>query len=85
MNNNENINVAICYWGMTRSTRFVYKSHEEKLFNVLKKDGINFDVYIHTWKTDKNIIFGREVETPIDNEEYKLLNPTEYKIITDCP
>lgn len=77
---NSTINIAINYWGMTRSTRFVYKSHHEKLFDVLKKCGINYDIYMHTWKTDKNIVWGDEVNIPINYEEYQLLTPTHYQI-----
>jgi hypothetical protein len=72
--------IAICYWGMTRSTRYVYKSHHENLFSVLKSSGLDIDIYIHSWKTDKNVIWGNTSSVPIDYEEYKLLEPTEYKL-----
>ena len=26
--------IAICYFGMTRSTRFVYSSHQQYLYNI---------------------------------------------------
>ena len=72
-------NVAICYWGMTRSTRFVYQSHHKNLFDVLKNNGIDIDVFIHSWETSQNIIWGVPFDIPIDYEEYKLLNPTKYR------
>jgi hypothetical protein len=72
--------IAICYWGMTRSTRYVYKSHHEKLFSILEKHNIHFDTYIHTWKVDNNIIWCDKLSIPNDYEEYKYLNPTGYKI-----
>jgi len=71
--------VAICYYGMTRSTRHVYKSHVENLFSILKSNGIDFDTYIHTWKVKQgNRIWQTVTSIPIDYEEYKLLNPTSY-------
>jgi hypothetical protein len=35
---------------------------------------------MHTWKTDKNIVWGNELNIPNDYDEYKLLNPTVYQI-----
>ena len=32
---------AILYWGLTRSTKKVYKSHINRIFNVLKKNNLN--------------------------------------------
>ena len=51
--------IAVCYWGMTRSTKFVYKTHIEHLFNVLKNHNIEYTIFMHTWKVenDKNIIY----------------------------
>jgi hypothetical protein len=79
--------IAICYFGMTRSTRFVYRSHHERLFNIFKQNNIEYDIFMHTWKTknDENIISdpsSREhlCNIKVDYEEYKLLNPTFYKI-----
>jgi len=72
--------IAICYWGMTRSLRHVYKTHEEKLFSVLRAAGYDIDIYIHSWKTEKNLIWQHSSPVPIDYEEYKLLNPTKYKL-----
>jgi hypothetical protein len=74
--------IAICYWGMTRSTKFVYKSHINHLFNILNVNNIEYDVFMHTWKTknDENIIWEKPCSIPIDYEEHKLLNPDYYKI-----
>ena len=73
--------VAICYWGMTRSTRLIYETHYEKLFKPLKDAGILYDVYIHTWHVEQgNIIWGNISHIPIEYEEYQLLEPTKYRI-----
>jgi len=71
--------MAICYWGMTRSTRFVHETYQSNLYSVLKRAGIQYDVYMHTWKTE-NQIWGIPSTIPVDYEEYKLLEPTEYKL-----
>ena len=73
--------VAICYWGMTRSTRFVYESHFSNLFKPLKDASISYDVFMHTWHVEQgNIIWGNQSHIPIEYEEYKLLEPTHYQI-----
>jgi hypothetical protein len=74
------VNIAICYFGMTRSLKKVYKSHINNIFNILIKNNICFDIYMHSWKTDKNIIWGNISHIPIDYEEYKLLNPNYYQL-----
>jgi len=70
--------IAICYWGISRSTKQVYKSHYDKLFNVLNEAGMTYDTYFHTWDVKVNIIWNDISPVPPDPEEYKLLNPTEY-------
>jgi len=72
--------IAICYWGMTRSTKFVYKTHESNLYDVLKDNNIDYDIFMHTWETDNNIVWEKKYDNPIDYEEYKLLNPKYYEI-----
>jgi hypothetical protein len=76
------LNIAICYWGMTRSTKIVYETHINRLFNKLNSSNIQYKIFMHTWKTcnDKNIIWKKESNFLVDYEEYKLLNPDYYKI-----
>lgn len=73
--------IAVCYWGLTRSTKKVYKSHFDNFFNLLTENDIQFDVFMHTWQLkDKQRVWEKEIDHPVDYEEYKLLNPTFYKI-----
>jgi hypothetical protein len=67
---------------MTRSSKLVYKSHINYLFNELNKNKIEYDIFMHTWKTEcnENIIWENKIDIPINYEEYKLLNPDFYKI-----
>jgi len=64
---------------MTRSTRLIYKSHNEHVFDVLRNNSINYDIYMHTWQAE-NMIWNKISKSPVDYEEYKLLNPMEYKL-----
>lgn len=72
--------IAICYWGMTRSTKYVYNSHFNNLFNILKNNSIDYKVFMHTWKVETNIIWENISNIPIDYQEYTLLQPNFYKI-----
>ena len=50
-------NVAICYYGMPRSIKSVYKSHQQFLFNVFKDNYMRYEIFMHTWDIGKyNII-----------------------------
>lgn len=80
LNNN---NIAICYFGLTRSTKKVYNTHFENLFDVLKEHNINYEVFMHTWETldgKQNTRGKNYTKTDIDYNEYKLLKPDHYKI-----
>ena len=66
--------IAICYFGMTRSTKYIYQSHKENLYQILQKNNIEYDTYMHTWETSCNIIWNKTIDIPIDYDEYKLLD-----------
>jgi len=70
--------VAVCYWGLTRSTKKVYQSHYENIFNILQANNIVYHVFIHSWETNNNLIWEEKSDKPIDYEEYKLLKPSYY-------
>lgn len=74
------VKVAICYFGLTRSTRYVYQSHIANLFDVLRNNNIDYDTFMHTWKTNHNIVWDKVYKQPINYDEYKLLKPTHYQI-----
>jgi hypothetical protein len=70
--------IAICYWGLTRSTKKVYKSHHEKFFNTL--NNYTYDVFMHTWSTNENLIWEEHPGIGIDYGEYHLLSPNYYQL-----
>ena len=74
------IKVAICYWGITRSLKRVVASHEQHLFSVLRKAGIAYQVFMHTWKTDDHYVWGDKVVGPIDYTDYQCVDPDYYRL-----
>ena len=75
------LNIAICYFGLTRSTRQVYQSHHKNLFNILKRNCVSFEVFLHTWKTEHTWCWANELSIPNDYKEHKYLNPNYYQIL----
>ena len=78
------VRVAICYWGMTRSIRIIHNAHKNQIFDIFKNNQVEYDVYMHTWKTAQNFIWGVDWNStrniPNDYNEYRLLNPSYYEI-----
>ena len=75
--------IAIGFFGITRSLQHTIKSIETNIFDVLKKNAIEFDIFIHTYNLSdyKNVRTGEVVKSEnINNEEYKLLNADYVKI-----
>ena len=73
---------AIVYFGLTRSTKKVFMSHIEKIFEELHHHGKTFKIFMHTWRTNDNRQKIWETISPIEIDylEFKLLNPDFYKI-----
>ena len=74
--------IAIIYFGLTRSTKKVFYSHKYNITDVLEKNNITYTIFMHTWKTKDNTqnILGNNIRHKIDYTEYKLLHPEFYKI-----
>jgi hypothetical protein len=74
--------IAIIYFGLTRTTKKVYESHINNIFNQLKQHNMTYKIFMHTWKTNDNKqrILNEMIPMEIDYNEYKLLNPDFYKI-----
>jgi len=69
--------VAVGFFGITRSLKYTIQSINQQIFDVLKRNNIEYDIYMHTYYlTDyKNVRTGEYTNNmKIDNEEYKLLN-----------
>lgn len=74
------MNIAICYHGMTRSTKYVYETHYENIFHILKQNCATYDIFMHTWKTKDHFIWEEKSNISNDYTEYQLLNPSYYQI-----
>jgi hypothetical protein len=69
--------VALAFWGLTRSLKYTINSINEKIINILKKNNIEYKIFMHTWIVNSiyNNTRSHENNIVLDNEEYKLLNP----------
>jgi hypothetical protein len=72
--------VAICFFGLTRSLKSNYNNLKKYIFDILSKNGYQYDIFIHTYNknTTHNNPRAYEYNVTLDNEEYKILNPTKF-------
>ena len=74
--------IAICYWGICRSTDKTIDSIKKCIYEPLKKAGYEYDVFLHTYSIKTIYTNSRAAEDNlvINNDLYKLLNPLVFKI-----
>jgi hypothetical protein len=82
METTKKLKVAVCFYGLCRSTHFTIKSIRKNIYNALDNLDINYDVYLHTYKIDKeyNNSWSGETKQKINNDNWKLLNPIKFLI-----
>lgn len=79
--------VAIAFWGITRSLKYTLESIKEKIFKPLKEADIDYDIFMHTYKKEGvySNIWAKEENIVLDNDEWRLLEPTFIEIENDPP
>ena len=67
--------VALCFWGICRSTDKTIDSIKTNIHNVLKQNNIEYDTYVHTYHLSKPYSNKRAGELPqqLNNYLYILL------------
>ncbi len=67
--------IALAFFGITRSLKYTIESIKNNVLGVLRDNGIEYDIFMHTYIVHNYInIRSREMNLHVDNEEYKLLN-----------
>lgn len=74
------VKIAICYYGLLRTLNLNYKSHFEKIFDIFTKNNITYDIFMHTWHTNNQYVWGNKIDKEINYEDCKLINPYKLKI-----
>ena len=79
---NDRKKVAIGFYGITRSLNYTIDSIEKNIFNVLKENNFDYDIFLHKYNLDeyKNTRANEEYTKNIDNNQYKLLKAKYLKI-----
>jgi len=74
--------VAICFWGLCRSTDITIDSIKRNVYDILKTAGIEYGVFVHTFSITRLYSNDRSQERALtlNNELYKLLEPTAAEI-----
>jgi hypothetical protein len=72
--------IALVFWGLTRSLKFTIKSIHTYIFNILKINNIDYDIFLHTYKLNNTYSNKRskEFNIKLDFDEYNLLNPNYF-------
>ena len=71
--------VAVCFSGMPRSFKTVYESHKKFIFDVLSEQGIEYDIFIHTWNNKVKYPKYLSDEGTVE-ELIELYKPTSYNV-----
>ena len=73
--------VAVCFFGITRSLAYVHGSIQKNILDVLADNGYNVRVFLHTYDLKEiNTPRNSEINAKNNHEDYKLLNPHIHKI-----
>mmetsp|Transcript_26065 Transcript_26065/g.43040 ORF Transcript_26065/g.43040 Transcript_26065/m.43040 type:complete len:293 (+) Transcript_26065:105-983(+) len=72
--------LAICYWGLTRSTSFVHRSHHQHLFGPMRDGGIAYRTFMHTWSLPGDVqrVWGKVQKQTVETDAWRLLAPHEF-------
>lgn len=75
----QQMKVALCFWGLCRSTDLTIQSIQTCIFQPLQDAGIQYDVYLHTYTLYKPYSNPRALENNLQlkNTAWKLLQPTK--------
>jgi hypothetical protein len=67
---------AIIFWGITRSLSFTIDTINKKILDILRKNNINYDIFMHTYLIDYEYNNPRadEKNVKLNEKEYELLN-----------
>jgi hypothetical protein len=74
--------VAVCFWGICRSTDYTIESIENNIFSPLRTAGIDYDIFVHTYTlyTPYENRRAGEYGIQLKNTLWKLLKPTSVKV-----
>lgn len=76
--------IALCFWGIMRSTKFTHQNIKNKIYTPLQEMGHTYRVYIHTYEIKGRYTNKRAQETlsEINANDAHLLCPDVFQI--DC-
>ena len=74
--------VAVCFWGLCRTTNHTIDSIKECIYKPLDEANIKYDIFVHTFSLETPYSNPRNSESAVnlDNELYKLLTPTYVEV-----
>ena len=77
----EGKDIAICFYGLTRSLKYTIDSITNNIFKILDNHKYKYDIYLHTYNLEIiNNDRSSEKNCRLDLNEYKLLKPDFFQI-----
>ena len=78
----ENKKVAIVFYGLPRSLQWTITSIRQQVMAPLERNKFDFEIFLHSYIHEEGYSNKRSNEnlTRLNNSEWKLLKPTQYKI-----
>ena len=72
--------VAICLWGICRSSQYTYESFKKNILDKLSEFGIRYHILLHTYTINTPYINGRARENGciMDNDAWKIFKPNKF-------
>ena len=75
-------NIAILFFGMApRSIKYTWESINENIINVLKDNGFNIDIFMHSWLIKSSSNYSSQGDKS-RSFEIKSINNNDYKSCT---
>jgi hypothetical protein len=74
--------VALCFWGIARSTDWTIESIETNIWKPLEDAGIEYDTFVHTFTLERPYTNSRAGEWNLElkNDIWKMLLPKKYSV-----
>jgi hypothetical protein len=74
--------IAVCFWGLCRSTDKTIESIKYNIFQPLQENRIEYDIFLHTYILHRqyNNPRANEYQIQLTNTLWKLLNPTHFLV-----
>lgn len=79
------MHIAICLWGLCRSSHITYESFKQYILDSLNTFGFTYEIFLHTYDVKHVYTNNRacELNVVLNNDNWKLFKPNKFLIEDD--